>query len=154
MATLVLDPSIFVDDDILRDIAESLSERLRRHRRLRGGLDRIIGNRWQEFEDDFARFLGALLFQTGEHGGAIVALHEAFPALEPDHVRDACEVFMEAALEVLPFHAAASLSELSEHVGALVLRALEPATSAAAAVPLAQRLNEAEEALRLGASLR
>lgn len=154
MATLVLDPSIFVDDDILHEIVQSLSERLRRHRRLRGGLDRIIGNRWQEFEDSFARFLGALLLQTGEQGGGIVALYEAFPELEPDHVRDACEVFMEAALEVLPFHAAASLSELSEHVGALVLRALEPATAAAAAMPLARRLSEAEEALRAGAGLR
>ena len=154
MATLVLDPSIFVDDDILHEIVQSLSERLRRHRRLRGGLDKVIGNRWQEFEEGFARFLGALLLQTGEQGGGIVALHEVFPELAPDHVRDACEVFMQAALEVLPFHAAASLSELSEHVGALVLRALEPATEAAAAMPLARRLSEAEAALRAGAGLR
>ena len=154
MAALVLDPSIFVDDEILHEIVQSLSERLRRHAGLRSGLDRVIGNRWEEFERDFAHFLGALLEQTGDHGGGIVALHQNFPALQPQHVRDACEVFMEAALEVLPFHAAASLSELSEHVGALVLRALEPATTAAAAMPLALRLNEAEEALRAGASLR
>ncbi len=154
MATLVLDQSIFVDDDILREIVQSLSERLRRHRRLRGGLDRVIGNRWEEFEQAFGHFLGALLLQTGEQGGGIIALHEAFPELAPDHVRDACEVFMEAALEVLPFHAAASLSELSEHVGALVLHALEPSTAQAAAIPLDRRLREAEETLRAGAGLR
>lgn len=154
MAALLLDPSIFVDDEILHDIVRSLSERLRRHARLRCGLDRIIGNRWEEFEQDFARFLGALLLQSGEQGGGIVALHESFPELRPEHVRDACEVFMEAALEVMPFHAAASLSELSEHVGGLVLRALEPPTEAAAALPLARRLSEAEAALRAGAGLR
>lgn len=154
MAALLLDPSIFVDDEILHEIVQSLSERLRRHAGLRSGLDRVIGNRWEEFERDFAHFLGALLEQTGDHGGGIVALHQSFSALQPQHVRDACEVFMEAALEVLPFHAAASLSELSEHVGALVLRALEPATTTAAAMPLALRLNEAEEALRAGAGLR
>lgn len=154
MPPLLHDPSIFLDECTLHEIVLELSDRLRRHPRLRTPLDRVVGNRWHEFEDDFATFLSELTWLSGQQGGGIVALFEAFPDLGPEHVADACEVFMEAVLTVLPLHAAAAMTELAERVCDLALRALRPSSKLAVAIPLAERLKDADYALRVGAGLR
>lgn len=154
MTGLVFDRVLGPDADSLHEIVVVLSDRLRSHPRLRHALDRIVGNRWQEFEEGLERFLAALMARTGYHGGGILALYEAFPELTPAHVVDACDLFMETAMTVLPMHAAASLAELSDSIGELVLQALRPAAGPLTSVSLARRIQEAEEALRLGASLR
>lgn len=154
MTGLVFDRRLGPDADSLHEIVTLLSDRLRSHPRLRGALDRIVGNRWQEFEEGLEQFLSALMARTGDHGGGILALYEAFPELTPAHVMDACDLFMETAMTVLPLHSAASLAELSDSIGELVLKALQPGGGPLAALPLAGRLREVDEALRSGAGLR
>jgi len=151
---LVFDRALCLDEDSLRDVVVAFSERLRAHPRLRSPLDRIVGNRWHDFEVGLAHFLDALIARTGDHGGGLLALYEAFPELASEHVADARDLFLETALAVLPLHAAASLSGLADSVCDLALRALRPPTGAASATPLAHRIRDAEEALRVGAGLR
>ena len=150
---LVFDQAFGLDEDSLHDVVVALSDRLRAHPCLRRPLDRIIGNRWFEFEHDLAHFIAALGARTGDHGGGLAALFDAFPELKPEHVADARDLFVEAALAVLPLHAAASLSGLADTVCDLVLRALCP-TAKSSATPLPLRIGQAEEALRIGAGLR
>ena len=150
---LVFDQAFGLDEDSLHDVVAALSERLRAHPRLRRPLDRIIGNRWSEFEHDLAHFIAALGARTGDHGGGLAALFEAFPELAPEHVADARDLFVETALTVLPLHAAASLSDLADRVCDLALRALCPQAGQADALPLSLRIGKAEEILRIGAGL-
>ena len=150
---LVFDQAFGLDEDSLHDVVATLSERLRAHPLLRRPLDRVVGNRWSEFEHDLAHFLAALSARTGDHGGGLAALFEAFPELAPEHVADARDLFVESALAVLPLHAAASLSDVADRVCDLALRALHPRPGETGAMPLSARIDEAEEALRIGAGL-
>lgn len=153
MTRLVFDHALGVDEDGLREVVVTLSERLRAHPRLRRPLDRVIGNRWSEFEGGLAHFLAALSARTGDHGGGLLTLYEAFPELNPELVSDARDLFVETALAVLPLHAAASLSDLADRVCDLVLQALNPRPGKASTVPLKRRIEQAEEVLRIGAGL-
>ena len=150
---LVFDQALGLDEDSLHDVVVILSERLRAHPRLRRPLDRVVGNRWSEFEHDLAHFLAALSARTGDHGGGLAALFEAFPELAPVHVADARDLFVESALAVLPLHAAASLSDLAENICDLALRALRPLPGETGVTPLSLRIEKAEETLRIGAGL-
>jgi hypothetical protein len=151
---LVFDQAFGPDEDSLHDVVATLSERLRAHPRLRRPLDRVVGNRWSEFEHDLMHFIAALGARTGDHGGGLAALFEAFPDLAPEHVTDARDLFVETALTVLPLHTAASLSDIADRVCDLALRALRPLPGETSSMPLSHRISEAEEALRIGASLR
>ncbi|MGO4677756.1 hypothetical protein AB4Z40_33230 [Bosea sp. 2YAB26] len=153
MTRLVFDKALCLDEDSLRDVILAFCEGLRAHTRLRRPLDRVAGNRWYDFEVGLEHFLTALIARTGDHGGGLLALYEAFPALAPEHVTDARDLFMESALTILPLYAAASLSELVDSVCDLALRALCPATGTPF-TPIARRIRDAEEALRIGTSLR
>ncbi|MCA0417549.1 MAG: hypothetical protein LCH80_02340 [Proteobacteria bacterium] len=73
MTRLVFDHALGLDEDSLHDIVVILSERLRAHPRLRCPLDRVVGNRWSEFEHGLAHFLAALSARTGDHGGGLSA---------------------------------------------------------------------------------
>ncbi|SIR35882.1 hypothetical protein [Bosea sp. TND4EK4] len=150
---LVFDQAFGLDEDSLHDVVAVLSERLRAHPRLRRPLDRVVGNRWAEFEHDLTHFIAALSARTGDHGGGLAALFDAFPELAPEHVADARDLFVESALAILPLHAAASLSDLADSVCDLTLRALRLQSSETSAIPLPRRISEAEEALRIGAGL-
>lgn len=150
---LVFDQAFGLDEDSLHDVVIALSERLRAHPRLRHPLDRIVGNRWSDFEQGLQHFLAALGARTGDHGGGLAAAFEAFPQLTPEHVADLRDLFVETALAVLPLHAAAGLSELADRVCDLALRALCPPPGRASTVPLARRISEAEDALRIGVGL-
>jgi hypothetical protein len=150
---LVFDQALGLDEDSLHDVVVILSERLRAHPRLRRPLDRVVGNRWSEFERDLTHFITALSARTGDHGGGLAVLFEAFPELAPEHVADARDLFVESALAVLPLHAAASLSDLADSICDLALRALCPQAGREGAKPLSLRVGEAEEALRIGAGL-
>lgn len=151
---LVYDQSFGLDEDSLLDFIATLSERLRAHPRLRRPLERVVGNRWSECEDGLAHFIAALGARTGDHGGGLAALFEAFPELAAEHVADARDIFVESALASLPLHAAASLSDMADRVCDLALRALCPRSGDTGAMPLSMRICEAEEALRIGAGLR
>lgn len=150
---LVFDQAFGLDEDSLHDVVVTLSERLRAHPRLRRPLDRAVGNGWSEFERGLTHFITALGARTGDHGGGLAALFEAFPELAPEHVADARDVFVESALAVLPLHAAASLSGLADSVCDLALRALCPQAGQKGELPLRLRIGEAEETLRVGACL-
>lgn len=150
---LVFDQGFGLDEDSLCDFVVILSERLRAHPRLRGPLDRVIGNRWSEFELDLTHFIAALGARTGDHGGGLVALFEAFPELAPEHVAEVRDLLVETALAVLPLHAAASLSDITDRICDLVLRILRPLPGQAGTMPLSLRIGEAEEILRIGAGL-
>ncbi len=150
---LVFDQAFGLDEGSLHDVVAVLSERLRAHPRLRRPLDCVVGNRWAEFEHDLAHFIAALGARTGDHGGGLAALFEAFPELAPEHVADARELFVESALAVLPLHAAASLSDIADQVCDLALRALCPVPSETSSIPLPRRISEAEETLRIGVGL-
>lgn len=154
MTRLVFDPALGLDEDALLDVVVALSERLRAHPNLRRPLDRVIGNRWADFELGLAHFLTAARARTGNHGGGLSAVFDAFPELTPEHVSDARDLFVETALAALPLHAAASLSDLADRVCDLALYALRPLPGGPSTVPLNQRIRQAEEMLRLGAGLR
>ena len=150
---LVFDQAFGLDEDSLHDVVATLSERLRAHPRLRRPLDRVVGNRWAEFEHDLTHFIAALGARTGDHGGGLAALFEAFPELAPEHVVDVRDLCVETALAILPLHADASLSDLADSVCDLTLRALRPPPSETSAMPLARRISAAEDALRIGVGL-
>lgn len=150
---LVFSGSRGLDEDSLRDVVATLCERLCAHPRLRRPLDRVVGNRWLEFENDLTHFIAALGARTGDHGGGLAALFHAFPELTPEHVADARDLFVESALAVLPLHAAASLSDMADRVCDLALRTLSPQPDDSRARPLSIRIIEAEEALQIGAGL-
>lgn len=153
MTRLVFDQALGLDEDSLQDVVVALSERLRAHPRLRRPLDRIVGNRWDDFEIGLAHFLTALLRRTGDHGGGLLALYEAFPELAAEHVADARDLFMETAFAVLPLYAAASLLELADGVCDLAVRALCSQREADCTVPLIHRIREADQVLRIGVGL-
>lgn len=150
---LVFDQAFGLAEDSLRDVVATLSERLRAHPRLRRPLDRVVGNRWSEFEHDLTHFIAVIGGRTGDHGGGLAALFEAFPELTPEHVADARDLFIDSALAVLPLHAAASLSDLADGVCDLALSILCPRTRQEGAMPLSLRISRAEEVLRIGVGL-
>jgi hypothetical protein len=114
MPFMPLDPSIYIDDSVIGDLVDELSYRLRKDPHLRPLLDRLVGNRWLEFEIGFARFWRAVVLQTGSHAEyvALVSIH--FPDLNPEDVRRLSDIFLEASLAAVPLHAAACFSEISD----------------------------------------
>jgi truncated hemoglobin YjbI len=114
MPFMPLDPSIYIDDNVIGDLVEELSHRLRRDPHLRPLLDRLVGNRWDEFENGFARFWRAVVLQTGSHTEYVASVSNHFPDLNPEDVRRLSDIFLEASLTVVPLHAAACFSEISD----------------------------------------
>ncbi len=152
MPCLPHDPSIFIDEDTIPELVEELSLRLRRNPLLRPVFDRLVGNRWYDFEQELTAFWLQILLQEGGHENAVEAAFGAGDRFEAEHIREACTVFLESSLAVLPFHAAASFTELAERIADVLIEAVGPKGLPAAT--RRKRLLEAETILKAGAIYR
>lgn len=142
-------PSIYLDDEDLDALCRDVSERLRRHRRLRPLLDRLVGNRWEDFEAELGTVLGASLFQTGGINVDLSWLSELHDEIGTDEIEAVREVFLDACLTGLPLYAAAAVNDIGDHLGELIADLLTQATPET----LDGRIRQVQATLRAGALL-
>jgi truncated hemoglobin YjbI len=114
MPFMPLDPSIYIDDNVIADLVDELSYRLRMDRKLRPVLDKLVGNQWHEFEIGFAEFWRSVVLQTGDHTQHVATASVRFAELTPEDVSAISDVFLEASLRSVPLHTAARFAEISE----------------------------------------
>jgi hypothetical protein len=110
MLTLPHDSSVCLDDDMLADFVTDFSLQLRLHPRLRRVLVIAIGNRWADFEDQFAACLTDILLRRPHRDEGLAALGSVLPGLSSQDIADARDVFTESALAMFPFHMAAAIA--------------------------------------------
>jgi hypothetical protein len=128
MPCLPHDPSIFIDGDSIAEIVEALSLRLRKSRTLRPVLDRIVGNHWLEFELGLGDFLLKVLLLEGGHELAVEIAFSYDELFQPELIEEIGCLFLESSLATQPFHAAASITEITERISTNLLQALKPET--------------------------
>lgn len=114
MPFMPLDPSIYIDDDVIADLVDELSYRLRMDKTLRPVLDKLVGNQWHEFETGFEKFWRSVVLQTGDHAQYVATVSVHFAELTPEDVIAISDVFLEASLRSVPLHTAARFTEISE----------------------------------------
>jgi hypothetical protein len=110
MSTLPHDSSVFLDTDSLADFITDFSLQLRLHPRLRPSLDIAIGNRWADFEDQFAAYLKDILIRRPHRDECLAALGHMLPGLSARDIEDARDVFLASTLVTFPFHVAAAIT--------------------------------------------
>jgi truncated hemoglobin YjbI len=130
MPCLPHDPSIFIEEDTISELVAAFSERLRRSSRLRPLFDRLVGNRWLEFEEQIAAFWTQVLLQFPTDPRQIDAAFHAAASLDGDDVEALAAVWLDACLAVFPLHAAASVTELAERIERVIHTALQLARTA------------------------
>lgn len=121
MPTLAHDPSVFIDDFVIKEFVEDLCDRLRRSPMLRETLNRSVGNRWLDLEERLIAFIQNIAFAEGRREVAISQLFDHLPEIRAEEVNTACEIFIESCLSVFSFHAAASFSEIGERLTTIIM---------------------------------
>lgn len=130
MPCLPHDPSIFIEEDTIPELVAEFSDRLRRSRQLRPVFDRLVGNRWLDFEEQIAAFWTRVLLQDPTDPRQIDEAFRAAAVLGADDVATLAAIWLDACLAVFPFHAAASVTELAERIERVIHTALESARAA------------------------
>ncbi len=133
MPCLPHDPSIYLDESTVSELVIDFSMRLRRNAALRTVLNRLVGNRWLEFEQGFGRICESILLQQEMEEDLIDVFFAHFDALSADDLAEAGGVFLDACLASLPLHAAASVNELFEKAAEVLYTALAENRTAEAA---------------------
>jgi hypothetical protein len=151
MAPLPNNPSVDMDAETAADLAVRFSDLLRREPLLFVHLNRLVGNRWEEFEVGFADIVLDIAFATGEQRLSLSAIHQKCPDLSQAAV-DACEhAFIQACFQILPLHAAAMVAEPANRIAKLFKNALFSKGKSNSAAASEKLLAAADEALRVGA---
>lgn len=114
MPFLVSAPSIYFDESEIRDLVAEFSERLRRDGRVRPALDRLVGNRWFEAEQNAEKFLAATLFMTDRPEVDRDFLLRAVEVLGHEEIDVLAEIMLDCALAAFPLQSAAAIAEVSE----------------------------------------
>lgn len=154
MPCLPHDPSIYIEASTIEDWVEEFSQRLRANRALKPSLDRAIGNRWYDFEQALRDFWLCILLQEGQHAAAVEAALEQIDHFPPALLDEVLSVLLDASLKVLPFYAAASLTELAERILGVLTAHCGPDWEAVSAGERRLRLARAREILTAGAIFR
>jgi hypothetical protein len=142
-------PSIYLDDEDLGALCREVSERLRRHQRLRSLLDRLIGNRWEDFEAGLGTVLGASLFETGGVDIDLSWLSEFRDEIGAPEIEAVREVFLDACLIGFPLYAASAVNDIGDRLGELIGDMLTQTTPESFDV----RMRQVQASLRAGALL-
>ncbi len=114
MPSLVSAPSVYFEDSEIRALVVEFSERLRRDPRVRPALDRLVGNRWLEAEQNAESFLTAMLFLTARPIVDRDFLVRAVEILEQDEIDAIAEIMLDCALLAFPLQSAAAVVEVVE----------------------------------------
>jgi truncated hemoglobin YjbI len=130
MPCLPHDPSILIEEDTIAELVAEFSDRLRRSQRLRPLFDRLVGNRWLDFEEQIAAFWTRVLLQDPTDPRQVDEALHAVAGLGADDIAALAAIWLESCLAVFPFHAAASVTELAERIERVIQTALESARTA------------------------
>lgn len=151
MANLPNNPSVDLDAETAKALAVCFSDLLRREPLLFGHLNRLVGNKWEEFETSLTRFVLDIAFATGEQRLSLRNIHQQCPDLSRDAL-SACEfAFIRACFQTFPLHAAATLAEPATRLVKLFEDALFTKEEANSAATRERLLAVADDALRIGA---
>jgi hypothetical protein len=111
-----LAPAIFFDEDDIAGLIVALSERLRRDPRVRSVMDRLVGNRWYEAEQEIGAFLSASILMSAPPTIDFDWLARAMGVLTPDDIDALADILLAAALTAFPLHSAAVVSEICDRL--------------------------------------
>lgn len=125
MPCLPHDPSIFIEEDTILELVAEFSDRLRRSQQLRPIFDRLVGNRWLDFEEQMAAFWTRVLLQAPTDPRQIDEAVHAVATLGANDITALAAVWLDACLSVFPLHAAASVTELAERIERVIHTALQ-----------------------------
>ena len=113
MSFLLSGPILFMDDDELAACIEMFSERIRGDATLRPALDRLVGNRWADAEQQTYALFRATLFRDGRPSVDANWLARAVRVLSPDQVDRLADVLMSCVFETFPVHSAGDLCDIA-----------------------------------------
>jgi hypothetical protein len=145
MPFLVSAPSVYFDESEIRELVAEFSERLRRDKRVRPALDRLVGNRWFEAEQNAETFLVETLFLTKRPDVDRDFLTRAVEVLGRDEIDAMAEIMLDCALLTFPLQSAAAVAEVSE----MLANAIKSVALCEGAVR-SQRLNDVYSRLSAG----
>ncbi len=106
-------PSVFFEDSELRDLVAEFSERVRRDQRVRGAMDRLIGNRWLDAEQGAEAFLNSTLFLEARPEVDADFLERAVHILRPAEIDALAEIMLDCALVAFPVQSAGAIVEVA-----------------------------------------
>ncbi len=154
MPCLPHDPSIYVEISTIEELVEDFSWRLRKRPRLQPLLTRVIGNHWQEFEQGLIQFYLSILFLEGGHELIVKRALENADQLSLALLADISNEMLESCFAILPFHAAASLNEVTERIIDTVLVGFGPDWDAAHAEEQKIRVTRVGDIIKANAIFR
>jgi hypothetical protein len=111
-----LSPSVFFEDDDLAGLIATLSERLRRDARVRPVMDKLVGNRWYEAEQEIDAFLSASVFLAARPSLDLEWFTAAMSVLTPDDVDALADIVLTCALTAFPLQSAAVVAEICDRL--------------------------------------
>jgi hypothetical protein len=139
-------PSVFLEDCELRAVLADFSERIRRDGRVRPAMDRLVGNRWLEAEQNAEAFLHATLFLEALPEVDTDFLARAVEVLGPTEIDALAEIMLECALVGFPLQSAAAIIEVTQMLADAI-----KVVAASAGVARQRRLDEISARLSAGA---
>ena len=110
---LLSGPILFLDDDELAACIEMFSERIRRDAVLRPALDRLVGNRWADAEQQAYSLFHATLFRDERPNVDANWLARAARTLTPDQVDRLADILQSCVFETFPVHSAGDLCDIA-----------------------------------------
>jgi hypothetical protein len=111
-----LAPAVFFDDDDIAGLIVLVSERLRRDLRVRPVMDKLVGNRWYEAEQEIGAFLAASVFLSSRPGIDVEWLAKAMDVLVPQDVDALADIMLSTALTAFPLQSAAVVAEICDRL--------------------------------------
>ena len=113
MPFLMSSPVLFVDDDELVACLEMFSDRIRQDAVLRPALDRLVGNRWADAEQQAYILFHSTLFGDGRPKIDANWLARAVRLLRPDEVDRLEDILLACVLETFPINSAGDVFEIA-----------------------------------------
>jgi hypothetical protein len=113
MPFLMSSPVHFVDDDELAACLEMFSDRIRQDAVLRPALDRLVGNRWADAEQQAHILFHSTLFGDGRPNIDLNGLARAVRLLRPTDVDRLEDILLACVLETFPINSAGEVFEIA-----------------------------------------
>lgn len=113
MSILLSRPIQFVDDDEIKACIEMFSERIRQDATVRPALDRLVGNRWEDAEQEVHSLFHATLFGDACPNIDANWFARAARVLKPDEVDRLTDTLLSCILETFPIDSTGDLYEIA-----------------------------------------
>lgn len=118
MSSLLSSLILFVDDDELAACLGTFSDRIRMDTVLRPALNRLVGNRWADAEQQAYLFFRATLFREELPKVDANLLARAARALSSHQVDRLADILMSCIFETFPINSASGLCDVAAELSA------------------------------------